>query len=70
MRWLPRDQDHYEWLASAIMVPVVVVVLALILGLAGLVAMILATVLLGIGLLRARKPLATWLRSHVGRRTA
>jgi hypothetical protein len=70
VRWLPKDQDNYEWLATAIMVPLVVVVLALVPGLAGLAAIVVATVLLAIGLLRARKPLARWLRSHVGHRTA
>lgn len=64
MRWIPRDQSPYEWVAVAIMVPVAVVVLALVLGLAGLIPMVLATICLGAGLVRARKPFAAWLEAR------
>lgn len=65
MRMFSKDHNRYEWLAVAIMVPVVVVLLALVLGLVGFVAMVIATIILGGALVRARKPFAGWLESRI-----
>jgi NhaP-type Na+/H+ or K+/H+ antiporter len=65
MQWFSKDQNRYEWLAVAIMVPVTVVVLALVLGLVGVVAMVVAAAVLGSALVRARRPFATWLESRL-----
>ncbi len=47
------------------MVPVAVVLLALVLGYVGIVAMVVATVVVGSALVRARRPFAGWLESRI-----
>jgi NhaP-type Na+/H+ or K+/H+ antiporter len=66
MRVFSKDHNRFEWLAVAIMVPIAVVLLALVLGYVGLVAMVIATIVLGSSLVRARRPFADWLQSRIG----
>lgn len=66
MRVFSKDQNRFEWLAVAIMVPIVVVLLALVLGYVGVVAMVIFAIVLGNALVRARRPFANWLESRIG----
>ena len=65
MKAFSKDHNRYEWLAVAIMVPVAVVLLGLVLGYVGIVAMVLAAIIVGSALVRARRPFAGWLESRI-----